>query len=321
MQKKILNSCLGCNIPVGRNSKRCHKCAGEFKAKTKEHECVCRICDIRFVTRRDAKYCSQKCAHQGHIGRKNSAVTKKLMSEANLKGSYGFKNGHIPWSKGQTKETNTSLMLLSEINKGKIVPQERRDKISKKLVGRRLAPEIGQKMSATRTGMKHSEARNKRSSEVRLGKPRPPIVAIKIRAWRRKFLLEGGEIFHGNGNYGFFADDLGHYVRSMWEANTARLLIYLNVSYEYEKHRFLLSTDTIYIPDFYIPSFDLFIEVKGSWRGILNLDKTNQFIEDGLGSMVVIDAAKYKEMNIHFKNVVPNWNYKPKKVETNVSQS
>lgn len=69
---------------------------------------------------------------------------------------------------------------------------------------------------------------------------------------------------------------------------------------------------------FYILVFDVFIEVKGAWKGVLNLDKVNQFIDGKFGSMIVIDAPKYREMNTHFKNSIPNWNYKPKKVEASV---
>ena len=59
--------------------------------------------------------------------------------------------------------------------------------------------------------------------------------------------------------------DIGHYVRSRWEANIARLLNTLGVKYEYEDTHFHLKTDTnsyIYTPDFHIAE-NVFIEVKG----------------------------------------------------------
>lgn len=57
--------------------------------------------------------------------------------------------------------------------------------------------------------------------------------------------------------------DLGHRVRSGWEANFARILNYLKLPYEYEKHNFKLSNGSTYTPDFYIPSKKIYYELKG----------------------------------------------------------
>lgn len=69
--------------------------------------------------------------------------------------------------------------------------------------------------------------------------------------------------------YGF-RTDLGHFVRSTWEANFARILNYLGIEYQYEPRRFDINGITTYTPDFYIPSLDLWIEIKG-WD--VNLSK------------------------------------------------
>ena len=47
--------------------------------------------------------------------------------------------------------------------------------------------------------------------------------------------------------------DLGHATRSSWEANFARILIFLKLSYDYEKYTFELEEGDTYTPDFYIP--------------------------------------------------------------------
>lgn len=60
-----------------------------------------------------------------------------------------------------------------------------------------------------------------------------------------------------------FREDLGHYVRSSWEANFARVLKFLKINYEYEKQTFLLKDGTTYTPDFYIPNKKTFYEIKG----------------------------------------------------------
>lgn len=71
-----------------------------------------------------------------------------------------------------------------------------------------------------------------------------------------------------------FRQDLRHSVRSGWEANFARVLIHLGIPYEYEKYSFRCDLGKtkksgkykgveVYIPDFYLPDQDLFVEVKG----------------------------------------------------------
>lgn len=61
--------------------------------------------------------------------------------------------------------------------------------------------------------------------------------------------------------------DLNQYFRSAWEANIARLLNYLNIEWIYEYKRFDFNNETEFVlsyqPDFYLPKYDKWIEVKG----------------------------------------------------------
>lgn len=52
--------------------------------------------------------------------------------------------------------------------------------------------------------------------------------------------------------------------RSSWEANFAKWLDLSNVDWLYEFETFNLGSTT-YTPDFYLPEFDTFIEIKGWW--------------------------------------------------------
>lgn len=68
--------------------------------------------------------------------------------------------------------------------------------------------------------------------------------------------------------------------RSGWEAEVAQRLDDAGILWEYEKHRFNVETGkelippqrqhspkhTVYIPDFYLPEFNIYLEVKGWWR-------------------------------------------------------
>lgn len=75
------------------------------------------------------------------------------------------------------------------------------------------------------------------------------------------------------GVKGHYYKDL--YLRSSWELEFAKYMDSLGIIYEYEKHRIDLG-DCVYIPDFYIPKFDMFIEIKG-WAKPVFLEKMNKF--------------------------------------------
>lgn len=63
--------------------------------------------------------------------------------------------------------------------------------------------------------------------------------------------------------------DIGHYVRSTWEANICRVCNVLNRKYEYEPTRFKVTVDGenyTYCPDIYFPDKGWYYEIKGHAR-------------------------------------------------------
>jgi len=89
---------------------------------------------------------------------------------------------------------------------------------------------------------------------------------------RGRFAWNRGLPNVNNKNYfnfkGGYRNDLGHFVRSSWEADFARILKYFKIDYEYEKYRFkLIGTNSTYsyCPDFYISETDCFYEIKGRY--------------------------------------------------------
>lgn len=81
----------------------------------------------------------------------------------------------------------------------------------------------------------------------------------------------GGRIITPHTNY--VSDDYPVYetrtqgrFRSVIEAYTAYWLMRCQLPYEYESRVIEVEGTLHYTPDFYIPSRDLFIEVKGAWR-------------------------------------------------------
>lgn len=78
-----------------------------------------------------------------------------------------------------------------------------------------------------------------------------------------------GKVSHGNsGKYN------GIFMRSSWELNFAKWCDLSEIKYKYEPKAFELE-NTSYRPDFYLPEFDCYIEIKGYWR-----DDAKEKVED-----------------------------------------
>ena len=102
--------------------------------------------------------------------------------------------------------------------------------------------------------------------------------------------------------------DIGHYVRSTWEANFARILQYLNIDYKYEKKRFLIiypnGENHYYIPDFTTNNY--IVEVKGYWFKDAQ-EKFKLFKEQYPEIRVhIIEKVKYNQYKKKFESKV-NW--------------
>lgn len=82
---------------------------------------------------------------------------------------------------------------------------------------------------------------------------------------------------------GGYREDLNHFFRSSWEANVARILNYLKIEWIYEFKRFYFENgdDGVmsYLPDFYLPQFDVWIEVKG-WMDDMSKTRLKKFKDE-----------------------------------------
>lgn len=74
--------------------------------------------------------------------------------------------------------------------------------------------------------------------------------------------------------------DLGFYVRSKMEANIARYYKFIKVNFQYEPKEFefkgIKRGNRFYKPDFYLPKYDRWIEVKG-WFNDCDKTKIRRF--------------------------------------------
>jgi len=111
---------------------------------------------------------------------------------------------------------------------------------------------------------------------------------------------------HGRGKSGHRKDLNNQYFRSRWEANFARICNFLEIEWEYEPCRFKFD-DCSWLIDFYLPQFDMWVEVKGWMR-----DKTYKLFKKMRENypnenVKILDGKSYKELTEKFKDKILEW--------------
>jgi hypothetical protein len=90
--------------------------------------------------------------------------------------------------------------------------------------------------------------------------------------------------------------------RSTWEARVAELLDFNNIKWLFEPKRFQITKYVSYLPDFYIPKYHIFIEVKGRFRDEKDeLQKINTFRRRY--KLLLIGPAEYNYINRSPSNI------------------
>lgn len=109
-------------------------------------------------------------------------------------------------------------------------------------------------------------------------------------------------------------EDVGHYVRSTWEANWARYLKCIGKSYRYEPEAFLLDDDGKpfrYTPDFKVDNE--YYEVKGWWteRSI----RARSLMEKQRPEVIIhyIGEKEYREIEREYGKQIPTWEFKQRR--------
>lgn len=100
--------------------------------------------------------------------------------------------------------------------------------------------------------------------------------------------------------------DLKRYFRSKWEANFARLCNYLGIEWEYEPCRFIFDRCS-YLPDFYLPVCDLWVEVKGRLtdNARLRLAEMSKYYPNE--RVWLVDKYIYALLRKSYSSLIPNW--------------
>ena len=259
-------------------------------------------------------------------GKKQSDKTRKKIGDAN-RGKESKLKGRKLKPRDKKTKIKISNTLKDKYASGELISplvqlhkDQKEGKVKHQCTGREVSKEERDKTSKTlKEGYKSGRVINakgmlgKKASEETI---RKRIVALtgrecsketrkKIRDTLMKLHLEGKIKINYNSykyNKRGMQEDLGHYVRSSWEAAICRYLKFMYVDYEYEQLTFKLLKDnnewTSYTPDIYIEEYNMFIEVKG-YKGKNNerLEKYNLFLEQYPEyTTLLIDKDKYNEI-------------------------
>lgn len=124
----------------------------------------------------------------------------------------------------------------------------------------------------------------------------------------------------GRGKGGI-RSDIGHYVRSTWEANFCRICLHLNRQYLYEPCRFeieVLGNKYTYCPDFYLPEINTYYELKGHAKSKSNWPcqcktclKNKIILPEVIKSheikLKIVGSKEYKKLKKRFKSIITGW--------------
>lgn len=114
----------------------------------------------------------------------------------------------------------------------------------------------------------------------------------------------------GRGRGGF-RKDIGHYVRSRWEANYARYMNWECIDYLYEPETFYLKElDCRYTPDFVVGDYEpVYIEVKG-YDTPEHRKKREAFRKQYGYKLKVIGPKRYYELEGKYGKLIKGWEKK-----------
>ena len=254
----------------------------------------------------------------------HSTVTKKAK----------FASGETrPWNEGLTNETSASMRACTKnrwdtmTEKGLFQIAADKTAIKRKATNNyptshkgltkencQVLKETGIKVSATlKEGYASGRLVHPNKGKTKENNPEVAKWGRSVSVTRKKLFREGklktpeGKNV-GNG-IGGIRKDLGHYVRSMFEANFCRILKHNHVKYFYERDTFILEDGTTYTPDFFLPKQNIYIELKGR---LFEKDKRKMelFKQNYTNLKLIViyqDNYKWKRLNIMYRDKLNNW--------------
>lgn len=256
MSRYVKNKCQICNnefevIYEKRLRKTCSKqCAYKLRKKNKNtsipQQKKCNICNEEFLDKtklKQQKECKTCKLKKGVRTRKKNGSYKRT-EEQNRKLSETLKR---QYANGERKFSKEALEKLSKGLAERWASGEMKNK-SQETCLKKYGVDHWTKASQVKIKLSNARRGFKFSKEVRRNMSKAAAKRIK------KYKIYS----FGNGG---FREDINLYVRSNWEANFARVLVYNKIKFQYEPDTFEISGGLTYTPDFKIGN--VYFEIKG----------------------------------------------------------
>lgn len=215
-------------------------------------------------------------------------------------------HGHNRFGK---KHSRITKLKISKSEKGKIVSEKTKKLISIANKNKKHSENTKLKISQKLKGRVMSEDTKQKRRNFLLGKTLSNDIKEKISKTLKKKYRNGEIKIPERKNYIYYYKNTKF--RSSWEVNIAKAFDNFNIFWKYEKYRFNLK-NTTYTPDFYIPEYNCFIEVKGhrkeSLYKTIELSKTYKIIiiEKDLHNLI---NNKNINPKIIIENILCNYKY------------
>lgn len=235
-----------------------------------------------------------------NVGKTLSVEHKEKLSVAHLgkpAWNKGKTTGLTPWNKGLPLAEHVKQAISDAKtgcvpwNKGVPMAPAARGKLSQSLLGntpwnKGLTGLPGREWTDEQ---KAQLSLLKRGNKGRLGQPHTEETKAKLRDSSSRLIMEG-KIGYKPGVRHEYLDSRGcmWHFRSGWELKAAKWLDAHSVVWLYEPVKVLLTDGRGYIPDFWIESHQLFVEIKGRGR---NLDKCELARNQGYRIVIVGDVT------------------------------
>ncbi len=211
------------------------------------------------------------------IGENNPFYGKHHTEEWKQKrsGKNNFNYGKHPSEETKQKRRENNKNNPNMGMKNKSHSEETKQKMKEIKLGKPRSEETKQKIKDNHVGMKnksHSEETKQKIREGNLGKIISEETRQKMRGKTPSHLVSRGKSSYYNSP---LQDKV--WLRSSYELKFAQYLDENNISWLYEIQTFDLG-NTTYTPDFYLPTCDMFIEIKGYMTDKAQ-EKINKFLD------------------------------------------
>jgi len=198
--------------------------------------------------------------------------------------------------------THTTLGMKLNWKPGEL--EYRRDRMlgNKLCVGRILSEESRKTYSLAKIGNHNADGnKNVKGKKWKLSEESKDRHRVATRKMWDSGVFDNAKMGRGKSGH---REDIGHFVRSRWEANYARYLNYIKEPYTYEKKTFQLEGYR-YRPDFFLINRNTYVEVKG-YETPLSIRKRQETIEKYGVKIEVVGHKEYKALSL-YSAIIATW--------------